>query len=96
MTGATTDATAIEPGRLRRAVFLDVVRLGPGRRYLVSGGARSHVLELDTDDGRLCDCEDHLWRNLVCKHILACQLREGDVETIAALRAIVLRTATNC
>ena len=39
---------------------------------------------------RLCDCEDHLWRNMTCKHILACQLREGDVETVAALRQIIL------
>ena len=91
-----TGAAAIESGRLRRAVFLDVVRVGPGRRCLVSGGARSHVVDLDAEDGRLCDCEDHAWRDMICKHLMACQLREGDVETIAALRAIVLRTATNC
>ncbi len=49
MTTATADATAIEPGRLRRAVFLDVQGVGPGRRYLVTGGARSHVVDLDDE-----------------------------------------------
>ena len=43
-----------------------------------------------------CDCGDHLWRERVCKHILAAMLREGDERVIHevgglvhALRALV-------
>ena len=82
-----TGGLVIDEGRLARAVHLDATRVGSGHRcYQVTGGARTHVVDLD--DG-LCDCEDHLWRNMTCKHILVCQLREGDGEVIAALRELV-------
>jgi hypothetical protein len=32
-----------------------------------------------------CDCGDHLWRERICKHILAALLREGNEHVVSAL-----------
>ena len=78
MTTATVES-AIELGRLRRALFLDAQRVGTGRRYIVDGGASTHCVDLDAYEGQQCDCPDYLWReNMLCKHVLLARLLEGD------------------
>jgi hypothetical protein len=81
-------AGGVEPGRLERGVGLEAVQVGRGR-YRVTGGAEEHWVDLLTPSQPRCDCGDHLWRERVCKHILAALLREGDPEIIAAVGALV-------
>ena len=98
MTRADIDVAAaggIEPGRLERCLGLSVEHAGRGR-YLVSGGTEPHWVDLHSRLVPRCDCGDHLWRERICKHILAAMLREGDEHVIQevgglvhALRALV-------
>ena len=83
-----SDAEDIDGARLRRAIWLDIKRVGP-RRYQVSGGRHLHAVNLETE--QQCDCRDYLWRACQCKHVLAARLREGDATVILALRLIVPR-----
>jgi hypothetical protein len=88
-------AGGIEAGRLERCLGLTVQPAGRGR-YLVTGGDEPHWVDLYAPLVPRCDCGDHLWRERVCKHILAAMLREGDERVIQevgglvhALRALV-------
>jgi hypothetical protein len=38
-----------------------------------------------------CDCGDHLWRERVCKHILAALLREGNEKVLMSLPTLIKR-----
>jgi hypothetical protein len=75
--------------RLERALQLHATRLAPGR-FRVAGGTSSHWVDLYTAGLPRCDCGDHLWRDQICKHILAALLREGDERVLAALRELVV------
>ncbi|HEU4560634.1 MAG TPA: SWIM zinc finger family protein [Longimicrobium sp.] len=81
-------AGGVESGRLERGVTLVAECIGRGR-YRVHGGAEEHFVDLSTPNTPRCDCGDHLWRDRVCKHILAALLREGDAEVIAAVGGLV-------
>jgi hypothetical protein len=74
--------------RLERCLHLRASRVGPGR-YRIAGGAQAHWVDLYTTSLPRCDCGDHLWRDQICKHILAALLREGDERVLAALRELV-------
>jgi hypothetical protein len=89
-------AGGVDPARLERSLGLEVRRVGRGR-YLVTGGAEPHWVDLYTRRLPRCDCGDHLWRERICKHILAVLLREGDERVIGAIAALVarLREATS-
>lgn len=86
----------VDRARLERSLTLEVERYGWGR-YLVTGGAEPHWVDLYTRGIPRCDCGDHLWRERVCKHILAVLLREGDERVIDAIATLVeeLREAAN-
>jgi hypothetical protein len=98
MTEANIDVEAaggIEAARLERCLGLQVEPVGRGR-YRVTGGTEPHWVDLHSRFVPRCDCGDHLWRERVCKHILAAMLREGDERVIVevgglvqALRALV-------
>lgn len=66
-----TAPRTIDPGRLLRALRLEVERLRPGC-YRVTGGDEPHLVQVG-DDGRwACDCTDSAMRpSAVCKHRLA-------------------------
>jgi hypothetical protein len=81
-------ADAVEPGRLERCLGLEAVRVGPGL-YRVAGGRDTHWVDLRSLRVPRCDCGDHLWRERVCKHILAALLREGDEHVLRALGHLV-------
>ena len=83
-------AVPIDFSRLERSLQLDGHRVGPGR-YLVTGGVEAHWVDLLTAELPRCDCGDHLWREQICKHILAALLREGDERVLAALRGLFQR-----
>ena len=72
----------VERGRLAWAVWLDVQQVAPGEHHVI--GQRMHVV---TDSG--CDCVDHQWRNVTCKHMLAVGLYQGNREVIRALRQLI-------
>jgi hypothetical protein len=38
-----------------------------------------------------CDCGDHIWRERICKHILAALLREGNETVVRALGSLFQR-----
>ena len=78
----------ISLSRLERSLELQGMRVGPGR-YRVTGGSGTHWVDLYTTSLPRCDCGDHLWREQICKHILAALLREGDERVLAALRGLV-------
>jgi hypothetical protein len=74
----------IDSERLERSLQLDGERVGTGR-YRVTGGAQDHWVDLYTTSHPRCDCGDHLWREQLCKHILAALLREGNDRVVSAL-----------
>ena len=63
-------AGGVNLDRLERSLALSAVRFGTGR-YRVTGGAEAHWVDLYTTTFPRCDCGDHLWRDRICKHILA-------------------------
>jgi hypothetical protein len=69
-------AGGVDLDRLGRSLLLRGERVGDGR-YHVTGGEHDHWVDLYTTSHPRCDCGDHLWREQVCKHILAALLREG-------------------
>lgn len=81
-------AGGIEAARLERCLGLTVQGHGRGR-YLVSGGTEPHWVDLHSRRVPRCDCGDHLWREQVCKHILAALLREGDERVIREVGGLV-------
>lgn len=88
-------AGGVDLARLERSLELRVRRVGPGR-YLVTGGEEPHWVDLYTRRLPRCDCGDHIWRERICKHILAVMLREGDERVISAIARLIgrLREAT--
>ena len=70
--------------RLGRSLLLHGERVGDGR-YHVTGGSHDHWVDLYTTSHPRCDCGDHLWREQICKHILAALLREGHDRVVDAL-----------
>jgi hypothetical protein len=81
-------AGGVTADRLERSLHLDAARIAPGR-YRITGGAQIHWVDLYTTSHPRCDCGDHLWRDRVCKHILAALLREGDERVLVALRDLI-------
>ncbi len=81
----------IDTERLHRAVWLDVKPVAPGR-YLVTGGADSHVVVVD-GGWVLCDCLDSQFTGDNCKHSLATRLHGGDPAVVKALRQLVVAPA---
>jgi hypothetical protein len=83
-----TAAGGVEHRRLERSLGLRVQPEGVGQ-YRVYGGREAHWVDLHTPHHPRCDCGDHLWREAVCKHILAALLREGDERVIGAVGELV-------
>ena len=78
----------VDGRRLERSLGLVGKWVAPGQ-YRVSGGHEPHWVDLYTAQFPRCDCADHLWRDALCKHILAALLREGDERLIGELRDLV-------
>jgi hypothetical protein len=89
-------AGGVDLPRLERSLMLRTQRVGHGQ-YQVSGGARAHWVDLYGANQPRCDCGDHVWREQVCKHILAALLREGNEGVVGALGQLVaaLRSGTS-
>jgi hypothetical protein len=49
-------------------------------------GFTEHSVDLYSSDVPRCDCADHTFRQVICKHMLACLLVEGHPVVVAALR----------
>jgi SWIM zinc finger len=82
------DEVGIDLHRLERSLGLRANRIGPGR-FQVEGGVQPHWVDLYTRDLPRCDCADHLWREQICKHILAALLREGHERVVIALHDLI-------
>lgn len=69
--------------RLEGALSLACESLGGGR-YLVTGGREPHYVDVPVPE---CDCPDWAFRSegRLCKHLVACQLREGVPAAVEAL-----------
>jgi hypothetical protein len=83
-------ADGVDIARLERSLALKGQRVGDGR-YHFTGGAQDHWVDLYTANHPRCDCGDHLWREQMCKHILAALLREGNERVVRALGGVVER-----
>ena len=83
-------AGGIDLERLARSLQLQGERIGHGR-YRVVGGAGDHWVDLYTTSVPRCDCGDHLWRERICKHILAALLREGNDRVVGALGTLFVQ-----
>jgi hypothetical protein len=83
-------AGGVDLDRLERSLVLGGERVGDGR-YRITGGAQVHWVDLHTTAHPRCDCGDHLWRDRICKHILAALLREGDERVLIALPRLLSR-----
>lgn len=71
----------VDVERLERSLGLVAEHAGHGR-YRIAGGDQPHWVDLYTASHPRCDCGDHLWRDKVCKHILAALMREGNERVI--------------
>ena len=80
----------VDLDRLERSLQLTAKRVGEGR-YHVLGGAHDHWVDLYSTSHPRCDCGDHLWREQLCKHILAALLREGNDRVVSALGRLYAR-----
>jgi len=80
----------VDLDRLERALALTAQRVGEGR-YHVAGGDSDHWVDLYSTSHPRCDCGDHLWRDQLCKHILAGLLREGNDRVVSALGRLFAR-----
>lgn len=74
------NTTAIDPGRLGRALNLKARRTAPGC-FEITGGAESHQVKLTLG---WCDCRDHGRNGTTCKHILAARIADGDPVVVTA------------
>ena len=83
-------AGGVDLNRLERSLGLHGERVGPGR-YRITGGTQVHWVDLYTASHPRCDCGDHLWRERICKHILAALLREGNERVLTALPRLLAR-----
>jgi SWIM zinc finger len=83
-------AGGVDLDRLERSLKLEGKRVGKGR-YHVMGGSHAHWVDLYTAAIPRCDCGDHLWRDRICKHILAALLREGNDTVVRALGSLFER-----
>ncbi len=83
-------AGGVDLDRLERSLGLRGERVGDGR-YRVTGGNSVHWVDLYTASHPRCDCGDHLWREAICKHILAALLREGDPRVVAGVGRVMAR-----
>ena len=83
-------AGGVDLDRLERSLTLQGERVADGR-YHVTGGSHDHWVDLYTASHPRCDCGDHLWRETVCKHILAALLREGNEYVVGALGSLMAR-----
>jgi SWIM zinc finger len=86
-------AAGIDLDRLERSLGLRGERVAPGR-YRVTGGSHEHWVDLYTGAHPRCDCGDHLWRDRICKHMLAALLREGNERVLTALPRLIARAHT--
>ncbi len=77
----------VEPGRLRRAIYLNATPIDVDS-YLVSGGSQDHTVEV-RDGECFCDCFDARIHGDGCKHSLLVRLLGGDGAVVGALREIV-------
>lgn len=80
-------AGGVDLSRLERSLVLVAEEAGRGR-YRIAGGDQEHWVDLYTSSHPRCDCGDHLWRDKVCKHILAALMREGNERVIRAVGAL--------
>ena len=83
-------AGGVDLDRLERSLGLRGERVGNGR-YRVTGGGHEHWVDLYTTSHLRCDCGDHIWRERICKHILAALLREGNERVVIALPRLIQR-----
>ena len=79
--------------RLERALGLRAEHVGHGR-YRIVGGQSEHWVDLYSAAHPRCDCGDYLWRDTVCKHILAALIREGHEHVIGEVGRLVTRLRT--
>ena len=78
------EAPGADVARLERALGLRAEHVGHGR-YRIVGGQTDHWVDLYSSAHPRCDCGDYLWRDTVCKHILAALMREGNESVIRAI-----------
>ncbi|HEX6534862.1 MAG TPA: SWIM zinc finger family protein [Gemmatimonadaceae bacterium] len=81
-------AGGVDRARLERSLALHGERVGYGR-YHFTGGREPHWVDLYTAAFPRCDCADHLWRDAICKHILAALIREGNEHIIGEVGRLV-------
>ena len=86
-------AGGVDVARLERSLALKGNRVGQGR-YHFTGGEQDHWVDLYSTGYPHCDCGDHLWRDRICKHILAALIREGNERVVRALGSVVERLRT--
>src|SRR5690242_8709074 len=86
-------AGGVDPERLERSLTLHGEQVGYGR-YRFTGGSEPHWVDLYTAQYPRCDCADHLWRDTICKHILAALIREGHEHVIGEVGRLVTRLRT--
>jgi hypothetical protein len=84
------EAAELDERRLARSLTLRADRAGEGR-YRIAGGEQEHWVDLYSSAHPRCDCGDHVWRDVVCKHILAALMREGNERVLREVGVLFTR-----
>lgn len=79
----------LTPEVVERALVLQVAYMGQGA-YYVTGGGGPHYVHLYDPELPRCDCDDLLWRERLCKHLVAVLVALGDYRLWCRLREMVL------
>lgn len=78
----------IDRDRLSRALLLGTARIGPGQYRVfnpVDPLKAPHYVDLASSDTPRCDCGDHEYRDMLCKHIIAALLADNNPVAAEAL-----------
>lgn len=68
----------ITPETVARAADLELTSCENPGQYYVTGGSDGHYVDLYDPNLDRCDCEDYLWRDRICKHVVAVLVHIND------------------
>lgn len=77
----------LDPGRVRRALDLHVVEVDAGRYHVEGPDGEDEYVELRPYFS--CYCGDAVYRDSLCKHIIAALMAHGDPEAVGAARRLI-------
>lgn len=83
---ANNDRPPLDRGRVRRALDLHVEQAAPAQYHVRGPEGEDEYVEIYPHFH--CHCGDAIFREVICKHIIAALLAYGDEEAVDLARAV--------